>query len=234
MNHIFPRPIIIPLVVTTLLLNWYFIFIAHSFISLYYLFWLGGIGIFFLRYREKIVARLTNWNVHSSIKFILIGYAAVLTEEFIVAFVHSLTEGFSLIGFGQLVFQFWAFNVFAFTGFIVGWYFLLKRFSYSTADLFLIVGAWGLFSEHTLTYLGTNTLAAILLILPTMSTYNLIIAPAIASISQFGERKISWWKKYPLSFLILFTFSVVPVLLLGFLRLKFPGAFPPCEYIPCT
>jgi hypothetical protein len=233
MNHVFPRPIFIPLVISVLLLNWYFIFIAHSLTFLYYVLWLGGFGIFFLKYRKNIVAHLANWNISHPIKFILLGYAAVLTEEFTVALVHSFTEGFSLPGFGQLIFQFWAFNLFAFTGFILGWYFLLKRYRYSATDLFFIVGAWGLFSEHTLTFLRTNTLAAILLILPTMSTYNLIITPAIASISQFGEKEMNPWKKYPYSFLVIFAFSVIPVLILALLRWQFPGAFPPCEYISC-
>jgi hypothetical protein len=196
--------------------------------------WLGGFGALFLKYREKIATRLASWNLHHPAKFLLLGYAAVLTEEFVVALVHSLTEGFSWLGFGQLVLQFWSFNVLAFTGFIVGWYFLLRCLRYSTTDLFLIIGAWGLFSEHTLTFLGTNTFAAILLILPTMSTYNLIIAPAIASIPQFAEKEMNPWKKYPYSFLILFAFSVVPVLLLGLLRSHFPQAFPHCDYIACT
>lgn len=234
MNHIFPRPILTPLILSVLFGNVYFIFFAHRFDALYYILWLGGIGVFFLKYQDRIAARLAGWNVRQPAKFILLGYAAVFTEECIVALVHSHAEGFSLSGFTQFIFQFWSFNFFAFTGFIVGWYFLLSRFRYSAMDLFLIIGVWGLLSERTLTFLGTNTIAAILLILPNMSTYNLIIAPAIASMLKLGEKRISPWKKYPYSFLILFIFSIIPMLLLWLLRSQFPGAFPSCEYIPCT
>ncbi len=174
------------------------------------IFWLGGFGTFFLKYREQIVTRLVNWNVRQPTKFILLGYTTVLTEEFIVALVHALSEGLSLLRFGQLVLQFWAFNIFAFTGFIVGWCFLFRRFRYSATGLFLIVGAWGLFSEHTLTYLRTNTLVAIFLILPTMSTYNLIIAPPIASIDEFGKEMNPWGKPlFLLDTLGLFSYSGV-------------------------
>lgn len=232
-NHVFPRPIWIPLAFSLLLLNWYFVFFAHSFISLYYAIWIGGFGVFFLAYQERIAPILRRWNMRPAIKFILLGYVAVLTEELVVALVHSLTEGFTLQGFTFRVFQFWAFNVFAFTGFIVGWYFLVRRFYYTATDLFILVGLWGLFSEHTLTFLRTNTIGALLLILPTMSTYNLIIAPAIASMSQVGEKRVSSWRKYLYTFIVLFAFSIVPLLLLAFLRAQFPGAFPPCDYISC-
>ena len=232
MNHIFPRPIWIPLVISILLLNWYAYAIKSYYLALYYI-WIVIFGILFLKYRERIVTTLRHWDVRPSVKFISVGYAMVLIEEIMVALLHSLTEGFSLQGFGLLIFQFWAFNIFAFTGFIVGWYFLVRRFHYSTIDLFILIGIWGLISERTLTFLGTDTIASLLLILPTMTTYNFIIAPSIASMSQMGERIISPWKKYPFTILLLFIFSILPVLLLTPLHTKFPGAFPPCEYIPC-
>lgn len=234
MNHVFPRPIIWPLIASVLLLNFYFIFLAHSYISVYYVLWLGVFGIFFVSRREQIVSWLAARRLAQPAKFLLLGYGAVLLEEFFVAIVHSLTEGFTLAGFFLRLGQFWAFNVLAFTGFIIGWYVLLKRYRYSTAEVFLLVGAWGLFSEHTLSFLAASPIAAVLLILPTMSTYNLIIAPAIASLSAPGQSEMIAWKKYPYSFLLLFVLSIIPVLILGILRAHFPGAFPPCKYIACV
>lgn len=233
MNHVFPKKTIIPLIVSILILSWYFIFFAHSLIPLYYILFLGGFGIPFFVYRQSISRRLAQWDIPQPVKFIGLGYAIVLLEESIAALVHALTEGFSLPRFIQLAFQFWDFNLIAFTGFIVGLCFLLTRFRYSTRDIFFIVGIWGLYSEHTLTFLFSNPIIAISLILPTMSTYNLMIAPAVVSLTSMGERELSSWKKYLYSFLVLFLFSLIPILILSVLRSHLPGAFPPCAYISC-
>jgi hypothetical protein len=236
MNHIFPRFTRIPLIISVIWLNVYFVFVNQDFTLLYFFIWLGGFGLFLLKYRERIIARLARWNVSPAAKFIILGYGAVLTEEFIVALVHSLTEGFELMRFGVLILQFWNFNIFAFTGFIIGWYFLLKRYRYSMIDIFLIAGIWGLYAERViahLLHLSIESIGTLFFILPIMCTYNLVIAPAILSMTQRGENELSFWKKYPYSFLVLFACSVIPMILVGIIRSHFPGGFPSCEYIPC-
>ncbi len=165
--------------------------------------------------------------------YYILGYGAVFLEETIVAFVHSLSEGFAFYRFLQLISQFWLFNFFAFTGFIIGSYFLVKRFRYSALDLFLIIGAWGLFSEHIFSFLVSNAIAGLLLVLPTMSTYNLVIAPAILSVSKGDAKDVSIWKRYVYSFLLLLVLSIPFIILLASLRSHFPTIFPSCEYIPC-
>ncbi|PWB38724.1 MAG: hypothetical protein C3F02_02330 [Parcubacteria group bacterium] len=233
-NHVFPRKIIIPLIISVLLLNFYFISVAHYIVFVYYILLLGGGGILLWKYREQLSNILLNWKLRPLIKFVLLGYSAVLTEEILVALVHALNSGASLTGWGQLILQFWAFNIFAFTGFIFGWYFLYRRYRYTSANLFFIIGLWGLYAEKTLSYLRTDFWGAILLILPTMSVYNLIIAPALASLPPAPDNRVKTWKKCLYSFIISFVFSLLPVIALTYLRAHWPLLFPPCAYIPCS
>ncbi|OGZ07717.1 MAG: hypothetical protein A3C93_06520 [Candidatus Lloydbacteria bacterium RIFCSPHIGHO2_02_FULL_54_17] len=233
-NHIFPRFIRIPLVIAVVILNIYFVFIERSFTVLYYVLWLGGVGYFVVQYREAIVFHLRQWKISPLLKFLILGYGAMLAEEFIVGLVHAANEGLSLATLLLRVSQFWAFNVFAFTGFIFGWYFFIRRYSYSLTDIFFISGLWGLFSEHTLSYLSQNPIAAVLLILPTMCTYNLIIAPALFSVAERGTKVVGIAWRYSSTLLLFLVFSIPPMAVLWFLRSTFPDAFPPCEYISCT
>ena len=232
-NHVFPQLIAIPLMISVLLLNLFSIFVTHNFTFLYYVIWLGVFGFLFLKYQGIIGDFLVRIHIPHFLKFVILGYGSVFLEEVIVALVHALTEGFSLSRFFELVSQFYIFNFIAFTGFILCWYFLIKYIRYSKIDLFLIVGMWGLFSEHVFGFIFSNFVMGMLLVLPTMSTYNLIIAPALLGAAKNSAKEISVWKRYVYSFLILFISSIPFIVLLVLLRSHFPAVFPSCEYIPC-
>lgn len=227
------RVLITLLCLSILIFNFYTFFVLHSYVALYPVLWLGGFGLIFLHYRARIEACIKKFPHSPFIKFILLGYGAVLLEEAIAAFVHALTEGFTFQGYTLLLFQFWAFNLLAFTGFIFGWYVLLRRFQYTKSDIFLLAGGWGLFTEHIFSSIFRSPIGALLLILPTMYTYNLILLPALLSLPDEQKKNISTTKKDLLTIGALLFFSIIPVFILTALRTKFPEAFPPCAYIPC-
>jgi len=163
----------------------------------------------------------------------LLGYGAVLVEEIIVAFVHTLGGTFTLPDFLSQVQQFWAFNILAFTGFIIAWYILTRRFSYSIRDIFIVAGVWGLFSEHIFANALSYPVAAALLVLPVMYSYFFIAAPAVVSTPVPTAKTISKPLLYVVSLAIILACSIIPVLVLQQVRERVPRIFPPCEYIPC-
>lgn len=199
--------------------------------ALYYVVWIGLFGGLLWRYRTVIEARLKQWNLHPFLKFALLGYGAVLTEEVLAAFTNNLTEGFSLALYVLRIGQFWAFNILAFTGFIIGWYLLTTRFRYSKREIFYLAGVWGLYAEHFYLTFFSQPLGVALLTLPTMFAYGVVITPAVLSVEKMGARTLNKWLKYALTFAIIFLCSVIPTLILLYLRSTYPGVFPPTTFI---
>jgi hypothetical protein len=200
--------------------------------AMYWVILIGGFGGLLLRNREKIQQRLRAWRAPALLKFVLLGYGAVLLEEILAAFTNNLTEGFSLPLYLVRVGQFWAFNVLAFTGFIWGWYWLATRIRYSRRELFYLAGIWGLYAEHIYAYLFTNPIGLAVLALPTILAYGVIITPAMLSVEKTGARTLNTPLKYIVTFLVIFVCSIIPTLVLLHLRASFPGAFPPTNFIP--
>ena len=69
-------------------------------------------------------------------RFIVLGYAAELTEEVLAGIANHLPEGFSPPLLLVRILQFPALNLFAFFGFIVGWYLLTRCINFSRRELF--------------------------------------------------------------------------------------------------
>ena len=44
--------------------------------------------------------------------------------------------------------EFWALNLLAFTGFYLGWYFLLRRYVYTNREVLYLSGLWGIYAER--------------------------------------------------------------------------------------
>ncbi len=227
-----PRWLAILLTISILFLNAYFVFVPHSFVFFYYIFFVGIFGGFYMHYRERITLALQGLPFKDFFLFLVLGLGMVLFEETIVAFVHSFTEGFTPPVFFLRLEQFWAFNFLAFIGFVVGWYIAAKRYRYSTRDIFLISGAWGLYAEHTLVYLVASPIVAVLLILPVMSAYYLISAPALSTLEGKG-RETNVFVRYAFALVLMFVISLPPIVALSAFRAHAPQLFPPCNYIPC-
>ena len=156
----------------------------------------------------------------------------VLFEEIFAALSNHLSEGFQLLVFIERIGQFWALNIFAFTGFIVAWYVLLSRVAYTNREVFYLSGAWAIFAEHVYRALFTNPPAFLLIAALEILTYGLLITPAMLSMAPRGQRHIPRLWKYLITYVLLWACSLVPVGMLILLRTHFAYLFPPRQFIP--
>jgi hypothetical protein len=225
------KTLLILLVVSVLLLNFIALVAGHSFMPLYYVLWLGIIGTYFWRNRVRIEEKLVSWNAGSFRKFVSLGIGMILLEEIFAGFSMHLASAKSVSALLIGILQFWAFNLLALPGFIVGWYFLLRRFAYSKREIFILVGIFGLFSEKIYKFVLTSPVMAVLLILPTMFTYMLIITPSVLSFRGGAAKALPGPVRYALGFFVPLIFSIPFVLLLSYLRAQYPFLFPPAGFV---
>lgn len=232
---IVPRRILIPLGI-----SWALMFILciqdRNPAFIYYALMIGGGGFVLSRYQGECANYLRAIPVPALLRFVLCGYAAVITEEILVGFLFTLKEGFSFSLLAERVAQFVSFNVLAFTGLICGGYIFVKNFGLRCYDVLLILGGWGLFSEHIVTMAFTNPILAVVMLLPTICVYAVIMLPACLSQEQSfleKEKFRPFWQRLLAFWVITFMASVPPIMLLEYLRHKNPDTFPSCHYIPC-
>ena len=199
---------------------------------LYYSIWILVFGSLIWYFREPIKKELRAWSIHPLIKFLLLVYGMVLLEEIFASFSLHLKEGFNILIYPQRIGQFWALNIIAFTGLAFALYFILKKINYSDTEIFFLAGVWGLYAEHTLMAIIGNPLAFIMYFPLVVFTYGIIITPALWSLEQRGNKNINLILKYPLTLLVIFIFSVIPLVILTTLRNHFPMFFPPRTLVP--
>ena len=200
---------------------------------LYSYLWLGLVGVPVWLGRKRLERALARWQLPGFPKFLLLGYAMVLAEEILAALVNNLSEGFSPALYLARIGQFWALNLLAFTGLIVGWYVLLRWIGYSRTEMFYLAGCFGLYSEHTIAVLPTSPLAFVLFAPLITFVYGLILTPAMLSVPA-NQRRRGWlsalWR-YPLAFALPLLCSLPPLLLLTVLRDHYPNVFPPRKFV---
>jgi len=156
-----------------------------------------------------------------------------LVEEIFAAMANHFDKDIFSLGLLIVrILQHWSFNIFAFTGFIVGIYFLTKWFKYTEKEIFVLAGAWGIFAERIYAVALSNPIAFVLYVPITIFVYGVIITPAMFSITHVGKRKLTPFLRYPLTYVIIFLFSLIPIIILSILRTKYPGLFPPPNFIP--
>lgn len=211
---------------------WYLVFREFAYQTFYFYVWLIVFGLPVWFCRRRIRDLLLKWKMKGLTKFLLLGYGMVLLEEIFAALFNHLSEGFSLLLYLQRIGQFWALNILAFTGFVVGWWVLTSRLKYSDSEVFYLAGVFGLYSERVYAHLISNILAVLLFAPLVIFTYGLIITPALLSVEQPGTKHMHPALKYPLSLAVVFIISIPPVLLLSILRTHYPWAFPPPEFVP--
>ena len=220
------------LVICIVFWTWYLAFHEFTYQTLYFYVWLIGFGLPVWFYRRKLRSILQKWQISGRTKFLLLGYGMVLLEEIFAALFNHLSEGFSILLYVQRIGQFWALNILAFTGFVVGWWVLISWLKYSDSEVFYLAGIFGLYSERIYLHLFSNIMAVLLFAPLVIFTYGLIITPALLSVKHPGKRQMHPVLKYPLSLVMIFIFSIMPVLLLVVLRTHYPWAFPPAEFVP--
>ena len=201
--------------------------------AVYYPLWLGIFGTLAWRHRAWLEARVNAMRLTGAARFIVLGYAAVLTEEVLAGIANHLPEGFSPPLLLVRILQFQALNLFAFFGFIVGWYLLTRYIDFSRREVFYLAGVWGLYAEKIIFAVPTQPAAVVVLFGPTILTYALIIVPALlGQPMRPGRRQLHWLLKYPLAYLFLQLCSVPAVLAVMALRGRFPFLFPPSSMVP--
>jgi hypothetical protein len=199
--------------------------------AVYYIPVIGLLGSLLYYRWSRVATLLQSWRLPPGIKFFIVGYTVVLLEEVVAAFGNHWSEGFYLPLYLVRIGQFWAFNILAFTGFIAGWYFLSRRYQYSYREMFYLAGLWGLYAEGMYRWLTSNPLGVVFLVGPIIVTYGLMVLPMVLTVPVRERTTLARIKKYPLTFLVLFIFSAIPVLILTILRSHFPELFPPTTMI---
>jgi hypothetical protein len=201
--------------------------------DVYYPLWVGFIGTFVWWNRERIRRAFRNWRVGEAKKFFMIGFGTVLTEEIFAALANHLTEGFSALVFLVRIGQFWMLNIFTFSGFILGWYILIRLFVFSDREVFYLAGCWGLYAEKIVFSIPFNPLFFIFDCVPTILTYGLIITPAVLGrMSACKSKRLHPVLKYPMTYMLIFVLSIPGILALNLLRKHFALLFPPLSLVP--
>jgi hypothetical protein len=217
------------------LIFWAWYLAAIQFIPqlLYPYLWLGLVGLPVWFWRRPLARLVQTWRFPGFLKFMVLGYLMVLIEEIFAALVNHLTEGFSWPLFLERIGQFWALNLFTFTGFFVGWYVLARYIGYSRVEMFFLGGCFGLYSERVIFLLPSGQFLQFVLFAPLMIfTYGLILTPAALSLGDPRRPRLIRLLRYTLAFLVPFLCSLPPLGALLAVREKFPAWFPPRKFIP--
>lgn len=188
-------------------------------------------GLIVLIFKTQIKSKIDKIQLKPFYKFMLIGYSMVLFEEIIAALVNTIPEGFSFGLWMIRILQFWAFNILAFTGFLLGWYFLFKRYNFSRKYAFFLAGCYGLYSEKVYLMVTTDPFTFIFYSIPVVYIYGLIIYPSLLSLEENNERKKVHWYTHILVYVVIILCSLIPGLILTTLRANFPYLFPPYSMI---
>ena len=199
----------------------------------YFFIWIFVFGIPLLKYKEKIRVILQNWRLNSFIKFLILGYGAIMLKDLIKAFFIAFSEGFEINLFFTRVTQLWTLNTMALTGFILGWYFLITRIFFSDCEVFYVAGVYGLFSEDIIFSLITNPIGFLFLVPLEICAYGLLITPAVLSVKNRGNRTIISLLKYIIAILIIIAFSFIPVSIVAIIKIYFPDLIPPNLFGQC-
>lgn len=208
------------------------LFIEYNPIFLYLDFWLVMIGTFVLIKKQTLIAWMSHIPGSTLKRYLIIAALVVATEEVLAALVNNMGEGFSFGLWGIRIQQFILFNLFAFTGFYLAWYYLYTRYNFTINQAIFTAGLWGLFSERLYTYLFSNPLAFSLMAIPMVFVYALMLYIALISLPPKTNRKPVRYYLYPLSYGLIILCSIIPMLTLSWLRENYGYLFPPASMIP--
>ena len=180
---------------------------------------------------RRVQAALQKIPLPLALKVVILGYAAVIAEETLVGTLYALNEGFTLSVWRERVGQFIAFNLFAFTGAILGLGIAYSLWPGLRPVHVWIAGLWGLFAEGTIMVALGNPIAAALVAPPNIAVYAIILAPLVLCLPNTNT-PLRYWQ-IPATWALMFVLSLGPVAALQSLRATHPEAFPRCDYIRC-
>lgn len=225
------RPMLIGLGVSLAFWLYNFIAISQNTQILYLFLWLafGGGAVYY--FQEALTRKVNSPKGNIAVRFFAAGYAMVLFEEIFAALVNNISEGFTIMLFLERILQFWAFNLFAFSGMFVAWFLLRQYFLYSNKEVFYVTGIFGVYVE-LLSKGIHDTFSLILLIIPMIFVYGLIVTP-MALVSMPGKVRLeSYIVRYLVPLLFIFLSSLPFMYALDTLRCAHPNLFPPAHFIP--
>ncbi|MCB9811143.1 hypothetical protein H6784_03310 [Candidatus Nomurabacteria bacterium] len=167
----------------------------------YYLIWLYLFALF--TRKQSFFENLVNQIPFSdATKFIGLGILMIVIEETIASLAVNILSYPSPLELFNITLQFYANNLLLLPGFIIAWYFLLKKINYTKREVFILVGIFGLFAEKTILHVILIFPFGLALVLPTMFTYMGIIAPSLLSLKQVGTKELSKTLRYALGLLL--------------------------------
>jgi hypothetical protein len=189
--------------------------------------------IFFINKKWK-TRTLPSWfYTQKYTSYFIVSYAMVLLEEFYAALVNNLFEGFSLSLFIVRIGQFWAFNLLAFSGLIIGVALTHKLLNIKKAELVCFASLFGIFAEHVYT---TNSIVFVVYAPIVIFVYYLIFSPGIFFLPEKeykDTKKLVNVFHYLILLLLVAVVSTLFLLVLSEMRRSTPELFPPCSMIPC-
>lgn len=236
MPRILPKPLLWIVALSLLALALLLAGTAQALAPAYYAA-MCGLGV--VAYHGDRGPRLAHWLQSLPLsplpRAIALGFAAVVFEETLVGTSFALTEGLTPAIWAQRVQQFITFNLFAFSGAIVGLTLATRLLPGLSRWHVLIAGGWGIFAERSyLIFLG-NPIAGALIAGPNIAVYSVILAPLVLSLpghDAIGRGRAPW---APLAaWGLMLALSLPAVALLIWLRGAWPDAFPNCDYIACN
>jgi len=220
------------LIISLLFWNIYIFFIDFVAIFLYLDLFLIPFGIILILFHEKIKIIINSIKFKPFTKFMFLGYLMILIEEVIAALVNNINEGFLFELWLIRILQFWAFNILAFTGFFLAWYYLYTKYDFSIKHTFYLGGIFGIYSEKIYLQIFSNPIGFIFYVIPVIFIYGLILYPSILSIKITENKKIVKWYNYIQIYILILLCSLIPLLIISLIRTNYPFIFPPTTMIP--
>lgn len=174
------------------------------------------------------------YKITGYIPYLFVAYGMVLLEEVYAGIVNYMNEAVKQVDLGTRILQFWSFNLIVFSGLIICGVFLHKLRILTKKELTILASLFGIFAEHVWVFVYSNLIIFFVYAPVVILIYYLIFAPAIHFLPEISElRPWGRFKRYTISILLVYLFSIPFVVILSGLRTSVPDAFPPCSMIPC-
>lgn len=179
----------------------------------YYIFWLWFWYFSIWKHRDTFSLRLQRLPFWGLINFLILGILMILMEETIAGTMVHILQTHDISSLWAKILQYYANNLLLLSGYIIGWYFLLRRYTYSLREIIFLVGIFGLYAEKIYVHVLAIPILGIPLVLPTVFTYFFILYPSILSLTPRETIEISRPKRY-LLWIIVPLIASVPLILI--------------------
>ncbi len=174
----------------------------------YYAVWLLATAWLWKK-RDRLGAWLQRQSLSDFALFMGCGILMILAEETLAGIFVNLLSAKSLGELLASIPPYYANNLLLLPGFILAWYLLLRRYAYTNAEVFTLVGLFGLFSEKTYLHVLNFPVMGGALILPTMFTYMGIIIPSVFALRSRRAITPVRTLNRPLRLLVGFVFPII-------------------------